>query len=111
MARFLSLVLLAGCAGPARTSPTGAAGARSAASPPARPAPRPSRSTPAPSRSKAPSPSSTSPPRYWAEKSEALALDDLDEADEDTLNRIVWHATRGWDTPYPERFAIAETRE
>jgi YVTN family beta-propeller protein len=37
----------------------------------------------------------------WAKKSLALNLDDGDEADEDTLNRILWHATRGYDTPYP----------
>jgi YVTN family beta-propeller protein len=43
--------------------------------------------------------------RAWAEKSLALNLDEGDEADEDTLNRILWHATRGYETPYPERFA------
>ena len=42
--------------------------------------------------------------RHWAEKSLALDLDEADEADEDTLNRILWHAMRG-ETPYPERFA------
>jgi hypothetical protein len=41
--------------------------------------------------------------RYWAEKSLALSFDREDEADEDTLNRILWHAVRGYDTPYPER--------
>jgi YVTN family beta-propeller protein len=39
----------------------------------------------------------------WAKKSLALDLDEADEADEDTLNRILWHATRG-DVPYPERY-------
>ncbi|HEX5270468.1 MAG TPA: bifunctional YncE family protein/alkaline phosphatase family protein [Gemmataceae bacterium] len=39
----------------------------------------------------------------WARKSLALDLDEADEADEDTLNRILWHATRG-DAPYPERY-------
>ena len=24
-----------------------------------------------------------------------------DEAPSDALNRIIWHATRGWTTPYP----------
>jgi YVTN family beta-propeller protein len=43
--------------------------------------------------------------RYWAEKSLALNLDEGDEADEDTLNRILWHAVKGYDTPYPEHFA------
>ncbi len=40
---------------------------------------------------------------YWAQKSLALSFAKEDEADEDTLNRILWHATRGYDTPYPER--------
>jgi DNA-binding beta-propeller fold protein YncE len=43
--------------------------------------------------------------RYWAEKSLALNLDEGDKADEDTLNRILWHAVRGYNTPYPEQFA------
>ena len=38
--------------------------------------------------------------RYWAEKSVALAFEKEDEADEDTLNRILWHAVRG-DATYP----------
>lgn len=41
----------------------------------------------------------------WAKKSLALNLDEGDAADEDTLNRILWHATRGYDTPYPAKFA------
>jgi YVTN family beta-propeller protein len=41
----------------------------------------------------------------WAKKSLALDLDDGDAADEDTLNRILWHATRGYDTAYPEEYA------
>jgi YVTN family beta-propeller protein len=41
--------------------------------------------------------------RYWAEKSLELAFDREDEADEDTLNRILWHSVRGWETPYPEQ--------
>jgi phospholipase C len=43
----------------------------------------------------------------WARASMELALDDVDEADEDTLNRIVWHAMKGYRTPYPARYAIA----
>jgi DNA-binding beta-propeller fold protein YncE len=39
--------------------------------------------------------------RHWAEVSLALPLDDIDEADEDTLNRILWHAARGRDSDYP----------
>jgi YVTN family beta-propeller protein len=44
----------------------------------------------------------------WAKKSLALNLDEGDEADEDTMNRILWHATRGYDTPYPAEFAGAK---
>jgi hypothetical protein len=42
---------------------------------------------------------------FWARKSMALNLRDGDQADEDTLNRILWHATRGYETPYPGEFA------
>jgi YVTN family beta-propeller protein len=45
------------------------------------------------------------PARYWAQKSLELNLDEGDQADEDTLNRILWHATHGYATPNPERFA------
>jgi hypothetical protein len=38
----------------------------------------------------------------WARKSLELPLDDVDDADEDTLNRILWHATRGYDVTYPQ---------
>jgi YVTN family beta-propeller protein len=41
---------------------------------------------------------------HWAKKSLALDLDEGDQADEDTLNRILWHATRGEVAPYPEQF-------
>jgi hypothetical protein len=39
--------------------------------------------------------------RHWAEVSLRLPLDEADEADEDTLNRILWHAARGSDETYP----------
>jgi hypothetical protein len=42
---------------------------------------------------------------YWAKKSLALNLEEGDAADEDTLNRILWHATRGYDVPYPEEYS------
>jgi YVTN family beta-propeller protein len=42
---------------------------------------------------------------YWAKKSLELELDKGDQADEDTLNRILWHSVRGYDAPYPARFA------
>jgi YVTN family beta-propeller protein len=44
------------------------------------------------------------PALYWAQKSLELDLDEADAADEDTLNRILWHSVRGYDTPYPEKF-------
>jgi hypothetical protein len=40
---------------------------------------------------------------HWAKKSLELSFGKEDEADEMTLNRILWHSVRGWDTPYPER--------
>jgi YVTN family beta-propeller protein len=40
--------------------------------------------------------------RYWAEKSMEQDLDDYDRIDEDTFNRIIWHAMKGYDLPYPE---------
>jgi YVTN family beta-propeller protein len=43
----------------------------------------------------------------FARKSLALDLDEADEADEDTLNRILWHATRG-DVPYPAEYVGAK---
>ena len=39
--------------------------------------------------------------RADAIKSMRLPLDEVDKADEDTLNRIIWHSVKGWDTPYP----------
>jgi YVTN family beta-propeller protein len=37
----------------------------------------------------------------WAQASLKLDLDDVDEADEDTLNRILWHSVKGDGVPYP----------
>jgi hypothetical protein len=45
--------------------------------------------------------------RYWAARSAELPLEYPDTADEDTLNRILWHAAKGVDTPYPARLAGA----
>jgi hypothetical protein len=42
------------------------------------------------------------PQLFWAKKSMELELDDVDEADEDTLNRIIWHATKGYNIAYPQ---------
>ncbi len=38
---------------------------------------------------------------YWAKKSNELALDDVDEADDDELNKIIWYSIRGYDVHYP----------
>lgn len=38
---------------------------------------------------------------YWAEKSLEQNLDDIDLIDEDVFNRIIWHAVKGYDRPYP----------
>jgi YVTN family beta-propeller protein len=45
---------------------------------------------------------------HWAKVSIELPLDDVDEADEDTLNRILWHATRGRDDTYPSWAVLPE---
>lgn len=44
---------------------------------------------------------------HWALKSEEQNWDEVDRADEDTLNRILWHSVKGVDTPYPVAFAGA----
>jgi len=49
------------------------------------------------------------PARYWAEQSLALELDEVDEADEDTFNRVLWHSVKGADRPYPGSAAGGET--
>ena len=38
---------------------------------------------------------------HYAELSLQQPLDEIDMADEDTLNRIIWHSIKGYDTPYP----------
>ncbi len=45
--------------------------------------------------------------RFWAEQSLAQPLEAVDQADEDTLNRIIWHSVKGVDSPYPAFFAGA----
>jgi YVTN family beta-propeller protein len=42
---------------------------------------------------------------FWAKKSIELNLDEADKADEDTLNHILWYAMRGYETPYPDKYA------
>ena len=43
----------------------------------------------------------------WAKKSIELDFDEEDEADDDTLNRIVWHSVRG-DQPYPAQWVVKD---
>ncbi|MBG0860993.1 MAG: beta-propeller fold lactonase family protein [Bacteroidales bacterium] len=38
---------------------------------------------------------------YWAKESLEQDLDDVDRIDEDTFNRIIWHAVKGYNRPYP----------
>jgi hypothetical protein len=40
--------------------------------------------------------------RYWARQSLLLDFSSPDAADEEVLNRVIWHATRGYNTPYPQ---------
>jgi YVTN family beta-propeller protein len=48
----------------------------------------------------------THPQQRWgALESENLPLDDVDEAPEDVLNRILWHYCKGYDVPYPGQYA------
>lgn len=46
---------------------------------------------------------------YWARKSQEMNLNDVDAADEDTFNRILWHSVRG-EAAYPVRFAGTKDR-
>ncbi len=48
--------------------------------------------------------------RALAEASAALPLAKPDQADEDTLNRILWHAAKGTDATYPAEWAGAHGR-
>lgn len=41
-------------------------------------------------------------PLYWAKKSMKLPLDEADEAEDNEFNEIIWHATKGYDVPYPK---------
>ncbi|MCS6775726.1 MAG: alkaline phosphatase family protein [Chloroherpetonaceae bacterium] len=48
--------------------------------------------------------------RALALQSQRLPLNRVDAADEDTLNRILWHAVRGPNAPYPAHLAGAHGR-
>ncbi|MDB6075724.1 MAG: Phosphoesterase family protein [Verrucomicrobiaceae bacterium] len=43
----------------------------------------------------------------WAKKSIELDFDEEDEADDDTLNRIIWHSVKG-SKPYPARWVVRD---
>jgi YVTN family beta-propeller protein len=38
---------------------------------------------------------------HWAKMSLQQDLEDVDRIDEDTFNRVLWHAVKGYDVPYP----------
>jgi YVTN family beta-propeller protein len=38
---------------------------------------------------------------HWAKKSLEQDLEDVDRINEDTFNRVIWHAVKGYDVPYP----------
>ncbi len=42
--------------------------------------------------------------RYWAERSKQQDFERVDAADEETLNRILWHNMKGVDARFPEEF-------
>ncbi len=44
---------------------------------------------------------------HWALVSEAQDLERVDAANEDQFNRVLWHAAKGANTPYPEQYAGA----
>jgi YVTN family beta-propeller protein len=48
--------------------------------------------------------------RVWAERSELLDLTGPDRADDDLMNRILWHAARGVDKAFPVEWAGAHGR-
>ncbi|UCF37889.1 MAG: bifunctional YncE family protein/alkaline phosphatase family protein, partial [Acidobacteriota bacterium] len=46
--------------------------------------------------------------RHYAELSETLPLDKVDQCPEDLLNRILWHAQKGSQAPFPE-WAVSDS--
>jgi hypothetical protein len=47
---------------------------------------------------------------HLAELSLKQNFEEVDRAEEDALNRIIWHAMKGMDAPYPAEFAGAHGR-
>jgi len=48
--------------------------------------------------------------RTWALRSQELDFSRRDRADDDTLNRILWYAAQGAETPYPSSLAGSHGR-
>jgi hypothetical protein len=48
--------------------------------------------------------------RRWVEATAQQDFAGFDRADEDTLNRILWHAAKGQAAPYPAEFAGSHGR-
>jgi hypothetical protein len=48
---------------------------------------------------------------HWAKVSQEMPLAEVDEADEDLLNRILWHAMRGRDDTYPAWAVLADDEQ
>jgi YVTN family beta-propeller protein len=46
--------------------------------------------------------------RHWAEESVKMNLDEVDKADENIFNRVLWHAMRGRDDTYPDWAVTSE---
>jgi len=46
--------------------------------------------------------------RHWAERSVKMNLDEVDKADENVFNRVLWHAIRGRDDTYPDWAVTAD---
>ena len=46
--------------------------------------------------------------RHWAEQSVKMNLDEVDKADENIFNRVLWHARRGSDDTYPDWAVTSE---
>ncbi len=46
---------------------------------------------------------------HWAQKSMVLSFDREDKPDEETLNRILWHAIHGDSVPFPSGGLCAVT--
>ena len=47
---------------------------------------------------------------HWARKNLEQDFGRIDAADEDTLNRIIWHSVKGVDAPYPAEYAGAHEK-